>query len=188
MPAQPNANPVDSAVGMTRSLGAGDRSELKTQSLLRAFCDAFVDLRRGFEEAGSELGVRTVSGATPLYSARDGAELMKYMAEGSADPVARANELKAFIADFAAHQVAMMEGVNRGVRAVLISLDPQGYDIEKGPRFMPILDRERWRQYTDRFGALLESDHELNALVFGAEFAEGYAEVIYGARGNKSRR
>jgi len=179
---------MDSAVGMTRAMGAGERSELKTHAILRAFCDAFVDLRRGFEEAGSELGVRTVSGATPLYTSRDGAELMKYMTEPAADPVARANELRAFIGDFAAHQVAMMEGVNRGVRAVLSSLDPQGYEIEKGPRFMPILDKERWRQYTERFGALLDSDHELNSMVFGAEFAEGYAEIIYGANDRKGRR
>lgn len=193
VPAAPAAPPaagnlMDSAVGMTRAMGAGDRSELKTHAILRAFCDAFVDLRRGFEEAGSELGVRTVTGSTPLHTARDGADLMKYMTEPSADPMARAQELRSFIGDFASHQVAMMEGVNRGVRAVLASLDPQGYGIEKGPRFMPILDKERWRQYTERFGALLESDHELNALVFGAEFAEGYAEVIYGSQGGKRRR
>lgn len=187
-PSAASADLMDSAVGMTRAMAGGDRPELKMQAVLRAFCDAFVDLRRGFEETGAELGVRTVSGSTPLYSARDGGELMKYMTEPKADPIARGQELRAFMADFAAHQVAMMEGVNRGVRAVLTSLDPQGYDIEKGPRFMPILDRERWRQYTDRFGALLESDHELNAMVFGAEFAEGYAEVIYGAKNRKGGR
>jgi predicted component of type VI protein secretion system len=123
-----------------------------------------------------------------LYTSRDGAELMKYMTEPAADPIARANELRAFIGDFASHQVAMMEGVNRGVRAVLSSLDPQGYEIEKGPRFMPILDKERWRQYTERFGSLLDSDHELNSMVFGAEFAEGYAEIIYGSNDRKGRR
>ncbi len=170
-------------VGSTRAMSADDRPDLKTQAVLRAFCDAFVDLRRGFEEAGAELGVRTVSGSSPLHLARDGAELLRYMTEASADPVARGQELRAFIADFAVHQVAMMEGVNRGMRAMLSALDPQEFGIEKGPSFMRILDKDRWRLYTEQFSELLETDHELNQRVFGSEFAEGYASVIYGAKG-----
>lgn len=187
----PAAVPVASAgtpVGSTRAMSADDRSDLKTQAVLRAFCDAFVDLRRGFEEAGAELGVRTVSGSSPLHLARDGAELLRYMTEAGADPVARGQELRAFIADFAVHQVAMMEGVNRGVRAMLSALDPQDFGIEKGPSFMPILDKERWRLYTEQFSELLETDHELNQRVFGSEFAEGYASVIYGSKGGARGR
>ncbi|MCG5056047.1 MAG: FHA domain-containing protein [Myxococcales bacterium] len=179
---------MDAAVGSTRAMSTGQQADLRVHAALRAFCDAFVDLRRGAEEAGAELGVRTVSGSTPLHSARDGAELMAYMTESGADPTARAQELRALTADLAVHQVAMMEGVSRGVRALLASLDPQECGIEKGPRFMPILDKEGWRRYTERFAALMESDHELNALVFGPEFAEGYASVIYGSQSRGRRR
>ena len=39
----------------------------RQRRLLDAFSEAFVGLRKGYEQFGSEVGVRTINGATPLH-------------------------------------------------------------------------------------------------------------------------
>jgi hypothetical protein len=137
-------------------------------------------MRRGFEEAGAQLGVRTMVGQTAFHHACSGQELEQHIARS--DQAEVRNQMMQVFGDFAQHHIAMIEGLNRGIRALLAHLDPMEYDIEKGPSFMRMLDKDAWNAYIDTFNSLLDNDQELHGMVFGPEFAEGYAEVAFSGR------
>src|SRR5512142_1028258 len=48
---------------------------------LETFSRSFVELRRGYEEFGREMGVRTVQTDGPLSRARDAAQVLRYLLE-----------------------------------------------------------------------------------------------------------
>ncbi len=47
---------------------------IRRQKILEAFSEAFVGLRKGYEQFGAEVGVRTINGRTPLHRARSSRE------------------------------------------------------------------------------------------------------------------
>jgi predicted component of type VI protein secretion system len=153
--------------------------------MLRVFCEALLDLRRGVEEAGRSLGVRSVEGRSPLHLAREPGEMLRHLLDPSVPRERRRTEVLELFSAFAAHQVATIAGVEEGARALLARLDPVELGIEKGPKFMPILDRERWQLYVEAFGNLQTSDQELHERLFGAEFAEAYAAALAGGRSRR---
>jgi hypothetical protein len=153
--------------------GAADAAVLaRYETLLGAFCEAFVGLRKGYEQLGAEVGVRTVSGRTALHRARTSHEVLDHLLNPAVDPVAATRELIAIFADFGIHHIAMMEGVTEGVRSLLHSLAPP----EK---------KSQWKEYIERFDHAVSDDRELHDGIFGAEFARAYATVSGGSGGKR---
>lgn len=188
-PSRPAITPAPPQRGTAIATGevaaANDEQARRMRRLLEAFCEAVVSLRRGLEQAGQELGVRTINGRSPVQTAREGGELLRALMDFSVDVEQRRRELLGLFQDFSSHHVAVMAGVHDGARALVTRLDPAGFDIEKGPRFMPILDRDNWRRFVETFQALSD-DHELHEALFGAEFAQSYAAAA-GGRGSDDR-
>lgn len=163
-------------------------SSVREAKLLEAFCEAFVGLRKGYEQFGSEVGVRIVSGSTPFHRARSSRELLDHLLDGRLDTKVVLRDLIAVFADLGIHHIALMEGITESVRAVLQSLDPRANDLDAGSRlFTGSKIKHQWKSYLDRFEHLVTDDNELHASIFGEEFARAYASVTLGDRSPRDR-
>src|SRR4051812_2398870 len=175
----PTAPPVSRDVARGPAAGLGENEH--TRRLLEAFTEAFIGLRKGYEQFGAEVGVRTINGNTPLHRARSQRELLDYVMQPNLDTDAIARDIIAIFADFGIHHIAMMQGVTEGVRTLLQSLSPQANDLDAGARlFSGGKAKTQWKAYLERFEQMINDDNELHTAVFGNEFARAYASVTQG--------
>ena len=142
--------------------------------VLQGFSDAFVALKKGYEEFGAEVGVRPLAGSTPLHRARNGGEVMDHLLDPARDLEGCLRDLKAVFADMGIHHIALMEGITQGIRALLESLDPSQAGsgiLSRAP------SKAQWASYRERFATLIAEDTALHAEIFGVPFARAYASV-----------
>lgn len=153
----------------------------RQQQILEAFGEAFVGLRKGYEQFGVEVGVRTINGRTALHRARTAQALLEYLLESDAPVATVKRDLIGIFADFGIHHIAMMAAVTEGVRALLQSLDPRVNDLDVGGGlFSGSRFKSKWNAYLERFDQILTDDKELHAAIFGPEFARAYARATLG--------
>jgi type VI secretion system protein len=144
--------------------------------LLQGFSDAFVALRNGHQEFGEQVGVRPITGNTPLHRVRTGNEVSEHLLDPSHPVDTCVAELKAVFADMDIHQIALIAGISQSVRGLLESLDPVTQ-----PGFLArILNKKRFEQ-AQRLAVLLDEEEALHTEVFGETFARAYASVALGA-------
>jgi predicted component of type VI protein secretion system len=156
----------------------------RSAKILQAFSEAFVGLKKGYEQFGSEVGVRTINGMTALHKARTSREVLDHLLNPSVDAGAAVHDLIAIFADFGIHHIAMMEAVTEGVRSVLHSLDPRANGLEVGSGLWSKgRNKELFRNYVERFEQVLTDDNQLHAVIFGDDFARAYASVTIGDKG-----
>jgi predicted component of type VI protein secretion system len=149
--------------------------------IIGAFSEAFMGLKKGYEQFGAEVGVRPLSGTTPLHRARSSQEIVEYLLNSSVDPDVCARDLNAVFADMGIHDVALMEGITQSVRGLLAKLDPNALDTKTtSSLFSSGKARSKWNEYAEQFGNLLAEDAALHAEIFGEEFAAAYASVALG--------
>jgi predicted component of type VI protein secretion system len=153
---------------------------MRCMRIIGAFADAFMGLKKGYEQFGSEVGVRPLTGTTPLHRARTSQELMDYLLDTSVDPDACARDLNAVFADMGIHDVALMEGISQSVRVLLAKLDPNTLDLKAGAGLFSGKAKAKWNAYIEAFSTLLVEDTALHAEIFGEEFAAAYASVALG--------
>jgi predicted component of type VI protein secretion system len=150
----------------------------RCQRILEGFSDAFVALKKGYEEFGAEVGVRPLAGSTPLHRARTGREVTDNLLSPKRDVDTCLRDLQAVFADMGIHQIAMMEGITQGIRSLLESLDPRMQGAQAGSgAFFRSRTKDQWARYQERFATLIAEDTALHAEIFGAEFARAYASV-----------
>ena len=146
----------------------------RCQRILQGFSDAFVALKKGYEEFGAEVGVRPLAGSTPLHRARTGREIMDHLLAPARDVQECLRDLQAVFADMGIHHIALMEGITQGIRALLESLDPSQAGsgiLSRAP------SKAQWASYRERFATLIAEDTALHAEIFGVPFARAYASV-----------
>jgi predicted component of type VI protein secretion system len=149
--------------------------------IIGAFTDAFIGLKKGYEQFGSEVGVRPLSGNTPLHRARTSQEIIEYLLDPAKDPDACARDLNAVFADMGIHDVALMEGISQSVRGILEKLDPNVLNLKMGAGLWSgSKAKSQWNAYVEAFNNLLGEDSALHAEIFGEEFARAYASVALG--------
>jgi predicted component of type VI protein secretion system len=154
---------------------------LRCLRIIGAFSEAFMGLKKGYEQFGSEVGVRPLSGTTPLHRARTSQEIVEYLLEPSIDPDICARDLNAVFADMGIHDVALMEGISQSVRVLLAKLDPNALDFRMGGGLWSgSKAKTKWGEYVETFNSLLAEDAALHAEIFGEEFASAYASVALG--------
>jgi predicted component of type VI protein secretion system len=152
--------------------------------VLEGFSDAFVALKKGYEEFGAEVGVRPLAGNTPLHLARTGREVMDHLLGPTRDVDGCLRDLRAVFADMGIHHIALMEGITQGIRTLLESLDPGTQDAQaRAGLFSRSGSKTRWASYQARLATLLAEDAALHAEIFGVEFARAYASVTLGSAG-----
>jgi predicted component of type VI protein secretion system len=149
--------------------------------IIGAFSEAFMGLKKGYEQFGAEVGVRPLSGTTPLHRARTSQEIVEYLLEPAVDPDVCARDLNAVFADMGIHDVALMEGISQSVHVLLARLDPNALDFKMGAGLWSgSKAKAKWSEYVETFNNLLAEDAALHAEIFGEEFASAYARVALG--------
>ncbi len=160
---------------------AAEAPSHRQRQILEAFGEAFVGLRKGYEQFGVEVGVRTINGRTALHRARTAQALLEYLLQPDAPVATVKRDLIGIFADFGIHHIAMMSAVTEGVRALLQSLDPRVNDLDVGGGlFSGSRFKSKWNAYLERFDQILTDDKELHAAIFGPEFARAYARATLG--------
>lgn len=159
-----------------RSADEAERFLACVEDVLRASAKAFVELQKGQEQFGREMGVRTIKEFTPLHAAGTPDNVLKYLLDWQKGGPHRTQELVGVYADVMIHQVALINGVMEGVRSLLARLDPA--EIERsvssawGSRAALA-----WKAFVQRYQELTEADRNITEHVFGPDFARAYAEV-----------
>jgi len=171
---------VNTAVAMER-VGA----------VLESFSQAFVELRKGYEQFGEEMALQLVQERNPLHDADSGQDVMRYLLDWTTDGGERVRELTRAFADLALHQVALLSGVMEGVRSMLNGLSPQQLSGERshalakaggGGLFEKIFNGKKaaaWKSFVDQHQKLIEEDR-FSREVFGRNFARAYFMVTGG--------
>jgi predicted component of type VI protein secretion system len=178
--------PSSSAMRQSSPVTPPRLAEQASEKLMRclrmigAFADAFMGLKKGYEQFGSEVGVRPLTGTTPLHRARNSQEIIDYVLDANVDPEVCARDLNAVFADMGIHDVALMEGISQSVRVLLAKLDPNALDVKASAGLFSGKAKARWNSYVEAFSNLLAEDAALHAEIFGEEFASAYASVALG--------
>jgi predicted component of type VI protein secretion system len=152
----------------------------RVADVLETFARSFVELRRGYEEFGREMGLRTVHGEGAVHRVRDEKQLLVYVLDPRAE--SRPGELQRAFADFMVHQVALLNGVGEGGRALLERLSPESISAEAPGGMWPMRAERLWRAFEARFHAIADEESGVTDVLFGKEFARAYADIA-GRRG-----
>jgi len=146
------------------------------EDVMRASAKAFVELQKGQEQFGNEMGVRTIKEFTPLHAAGTAENVLKYLLDWQAGGPHRTQELVGVYADLMIHQVALINGVMEGARGLLARLDPDGLERSVSAAW-PTRAAALWKHFTQRYRQLVQDDRHLTEAIFGPEFSRAYAEV-----------
>jgi len=157
--------------------------------LIESYSKSFVELRKGYNEFGKEMGIRTVHGDTPIHRARDHRQVLAYLLEGR-DDGGRIQDLQAAFADIMIHHVALLNGIMEGAREMLGRLSPDEIVAEATqqpfqpwpPSAWPIGKGRFWNTYVGRHHEIADEESSISQVLFGKEFARAYSAVV-GQRG-----
>jgi type VI secretion system protein len=164
--------------------GVSDVEKLlvRAATVLETSARAFVELRQGQEQFGTEMAVRTAGEMTPLHRAKDAREVLAYLLDLHADVTLRIQEMTSAYADVMMHQLALLNGMMEGVRSLLQRLGPAELERELKSRgglvFWPFKRAALWRHFVQRHREYTEEEKHLSAAVFGNEFARAYSAVV----------
>jgi predicted component of type VI protein secretion system len=110
--------------------------------------------------------------------------VLEYLLD-EAQSEARVAELTRGFADVMIHQVALVGGIRRGVRAALDRISPDSIvELAKkgGGSFIEALApaQKRWTLYVEQHRDLAEDEEQLTQVLFGKAFARAYAVIARG--------
>jgi type VI secretion system FHA domain protein len=157
--------------------------------VLEAFGKALVELHKGQEQFGEEMSVRTVSEPGRLQRARSAPEVLAYLLDWRSGATGQVEELTRGFAQLMIHQVALLNGMRAGARALLERLGPARLQQVAAQRpvragglplpgaLWPFRSLARWQAHAAEHQLLLDEEQELTATVFGRDFARAYALV-----------
>ena len=168
----------DSYLPRAPSLGSPAEIEAvlgRVAGALETFARSFLELRRGYEEFGREMGVRTVQVEGPLLRARDPAQVLAYLLDPASQ--GRDAELQRAFADFMIHQVALLRGVVDGARALLAQLSPEAVASTAPASVWPLRAVNLWKVFEQRFHDLADEESSISEVLFGREFARAYVSM-----------
>jgi type VI secretion system protein len=156
---------------------------VRAATVLETSARAFVELRKGHEQFGAEMAVRTAGEMTPLHRAKEARDVLKYLLDPNADVTTRIQEMTSAYADVMVHQLALMNGMMEGVRSLLSRLGPRELERELKARkplaaIWPFRAGALWRSFVERHREYTEEERQLSSAVFGNEFAKAYSAVI----------
>jgi predicted component of type VI protein secretion system len=167
----------------------GDVARLitKLHDAVEVFCRCFVPLREGYSQFVSQMDLRRAASqrtlnrspsALRVETARDPAALAAALLDWRNEDYDVPQAIEGILADLMIHQIALIDSLMQGVRALLQELSPekieQALQAERGG--MPaILGRYRalWQAFEKRYEEM-SNDTRTFELVFGPEFAAAY--------------
>ena len=164
----------------------------KLHDLVEVFCRCFIPLRQGYSQFVSSLDLssqRSVN-RSPAAIALELATSPEAIAIALLDPrdpsFDAGQAVEGILADLVLHQVALLDGVMQGVRALLDELSPQNIEAALAQHGAAALfgakHRACWTEYCERF-ARISDERETFAVIFGRDFAEAYRQYQRRGRG-----
>lgn len=160
-------------------------------AVLESYSQAFVELRKGYEQFGEEMALQLVQDRNPLHDANSPQDVLRYLLDWTTDGGDRVRDLTRAFADLALHQVALLSGVMEGTRSLLQGISPQQLSGERtmslarnggGGIFEKIFNSKKarlWTNFSDMHQRLIEEDR-FSREVFGRSFARAYFMVTGG--------
>jgi type VI secretion system protein ImpI len=169
----------------------GDLARLITRlhDAIEVFCRCFIPLRQGYSQFVSSMDLRRAASQRGMYrsqgyrrveTAQTPDEVAAALLDFNDRSLDSAAAIEGIFADLMVHQVALLEGVMRGVHALLEELSPESIEAaidEDSGAFALKFGRQRalWQEFCRRFDELSE-DKQAFQRIFGPEFAEAYHE------------
>jgi type VI secretion system protein ImpI len=170
----------------------GDVARLLTKlhDTVEVFCRSFVPLRAGYEQFVSTMHLRRAANqrsvdrspsALRLEAARDPAAVAAALLDWRNQDYDAPKVAESILADLVMHHVALVEGVMRGVQAMLEELSPaklEHLQAQHGAA-AAVFGRYKalWQTFEQRYRELV-SESRAFELVFGEDFAASYREYI----------
>jgi type VI secretion system protein ImpI len=169
----------------------GDVARLLTKlhDTIEVFCRCFVPLRAAYEQfvssmylqrAASQRSLNRSESAMRVEVARDPASVAAALLDWRNQEYDAPKVVEGVLADVATHYVSLVEGVMRGVQALLDELSPENIERQvsaKGSPIVPGRQRALWQAFKERHDELTSESRSFE-LVFGAEFAASYREFL----------
>jgi len=155
----------------------------KLHDALDAFCRSFIPLREGHAQFMSSFdlqrSLRRSQQRSQAYFAVESARTPEALAAALLDPKSKAFDapqaVEGILADLMLHQLALLEGVMRGVRALLQELSPDNVENQVGGGMSLTRHRALWNKYLEIYDGVSE-ERQAFAVIFGPEFAEAYRQ------------
>lgn len=157
----------------------------RVAQVLESFAKGFIELRRGHESFGEQMGVGEVARRASRINVIDSIpRLLEFLLDESQSDE-RVSELTRGFADVMVHQVALVGGVREGVREVLNQISPEVVDQLARRKGGGLIDavvpaQKRWALFTEHYRDLMNDEERLTQALFGKAFARAYALVANG--------
>lgn len=169
------------------STGDIGRFITKLHDALDAFCRSFIPLREGHAQFMSSLdlqrSLRRSVHRSQAYLAVEGARSPEALAAALLHPKDRSFDapraVEGILADLMLHQLALLEGVMRGVRALLEELSPENVENQTSGGISLTRHKALWSKYLEIYENVSE-ERQAFAVIFGAEFAAAYRQYRQG--------
>jgi type VI secretion system protein ImpI len=156
----------------------------KLHDALDVFCRSFIPLREGYSQFISSFDLQRNAyhrnnQRSAAYAAIEEATTPEAVAMALLNPRDRSFDapqaVEGIFADLMLHQLALLEGVMRGVRALLEELSPENIANQAGSHLPLGRYKAIWETYTRRFEDLYE-ERQTFAYIFGPEFTAAYRQ------------
>jgi type VI secretion system protein ImpI len=156
----------------------------KLHDTVDVFCRCFIPLREGYTQfvAQLDLNVKKSAYRSDAFAAAADARTPEAVAAALLDFRERSFDapqaIEGIFADLMLHQMALLDGVMRGVRALLDELSPENLENQQGAGALGLgLGRHKalWQAYRQRYEDLSE-ERQAFAYIFGPEFTAAYRQ------------
>ena len=171
----------------------------RLQDVLDVFFKAFVPLRDGYKQFETKMEIKRTSlprgdaitgghQTRTVETAKDPKELALLLLDPANPSTDGPRSIEGIFADLMIHQVAMLDGVMRGVKSLLKELSPREIEqlAEKkkvGGSFFGKNYEALWKVYAERHSDLADEDKEAFSLIFGPQFVQAYTQLAGDAGG-----
>lgn len=155
----------------------------KLHDSIEAFCRSFVPLRESHSQFMSSFDLQRALRRTMMrstaYAAVEGARTPDALAAALLNPKDRnfdgPQAVEGILADLMLHQLALLEGVMRGVGALLEELSPANVQNQAGGGLSLSRHKALWNKYVEIFENVSE-ERQAFAVIFGPEFTAAYRQ------------
>lgn len=157
----------------------------KLHDAIEVFCRCFIPLREGYSQFVSSMDLQRAANLRStnrsrayqtVETAKEPEQLVKGLLDWTDRSLDGHQAVENIYADLMIHQVALLDGVMQGVRALLDELSPAAVEENVGHKFgISNRYKELWQAYCDRYEDLAQ-EQQAFARIFGHEFTEAYRE------------
>jgi hypothetical protein len=161
----------------------GDVARLITRlhDAVDVLCRALIPLRQGYLKFVSSMDLQKsahfAQASAMLDMAREPAAIAAALLDFREQAPEASKALEQSLNDLATHQVAMLDGVMQGVRALLDELSPSAVsdaaENKRGGFRLGGREKDIWEEYCDRYERVAD-ESEAFSRIFGEEFAQAY--------------